>query len=53
MIRLGRIFIHDTRKGLETVATQNTTSELTGDSTHRESVIMHNEEDAVGSKAMC
>jgi hypothetical protein len=42
-----------TRKGLETVATQSTTSELTGDSTHRESVNMHNEEDAVGSKAMC
>ena len=27
--------------------------ELTGDSTHRESVNMHKEEDAVGSKAMC
>ena len=26
---------------------------LTGDSTHRESANMHDEEDAVGSKAMC
>ena len=53
MIRLGLIFIHDTREGLETVATQSTTSELTGDPAHRESVNMHNEENAVGSKAMC
>ena len=40
---------HSKRKSCSTRAV----CDLTGDSTHRESVSMHNEEDAVGSKAMC